>query len=487
MAGATDGIRIAFNSQAFNPSPTWVRVDGGVGLSSFASQSATSYTIDRGRQFQLDATQTGTGSLVMYDTTGMFDATNPDGPFFGEIGPMRQINFQMQNPVNGLFYSLFTGFTESWYYTFPDPQNNRIMEVTVAAVDGFDALSRAELPPDNTGTTTFAPIVGIGAVAARIEAVLAYFSATPYSGNGYQTDTNAIFSGNVNLLGAVYNAQTSLLTPIMDAAAAESGGIANNVFMDKLGNLNFRGRATRFRPENFQNFGPPTLAKPITFWKVGDADAASTISACAPIHDIEWGMDETKLINAATVYPGGIYNAATINGQLVTSTSYPPPSGTNSILKYGPRSLSVPDLYTFGSPTGTADTFLNPADLTGLEETLLFAQSYVDNFATPVPYISKLTFQTVAPGGSAGNAWWNFVTGVEIGDVITVYLTDPGGGGFSRAEDGFATDQFFVEGIHYDVQLGGGNYPQITLNLDVSSRQWSNWFNGYSFYPTPPS
>lgn len=485
MAGATDGIRIAFNSQAFNASPTWVRVDGGVGFSTFASKSAVSYTIDRGRQFQLDATQTGTASLQLYDTTGMFDATNPNGPFFGEIGPMRQINFQIQNPVNNLFYSLFKGFTESWYYTFPDPQNNRIMEVTVAAVDGFDALARAELPPDNTGITPFAPIVGLGAVAARIQAVLGYFSATPYSGNGYPTDPAALFTGNVNILGAAYNAQTSLLTAILDAANAESGGIANNVFMDKLGNLNFRGRATRFRPQNFQNVGAPTLAKPITFWKVGDAGAAQTISACAPFHDIEWGMDETKLINAATVYPGGIYNASTINGQLVTTTSYP--VGTNSILKYGPRSLSVPDLYTFGSPSSTSDTFLNPADQSGLQETLLFAQSYVDNFCLPVPYISKLVFQTVAPGGSAGNAFWNFVTGVEIGDVITVYLTDPGGGGFSRAEDGFATDQFFVEGIHYDVQIGNATYPQLTLSLDVSSRQWSNWFNGFSFYPTAPS
>ena len=95
-------------------------------------------------------------------------------------------------------------------------------------------------------------------------------------------------------------------------------------------------------------------------------------------------------------------------------------------------------------------------------------------------------FQTVAPGGSAGNAWWNLVTGVEIGDVITIYETNPGGGGFSHATDGFSTDQFIVEGIHYNVQIGG-QYPQVTLSLDVSSRRWSNWFAGYSFYPTPPS
>jgi len=484
MAGATEGIRIAFNSQAFDPSPTWVRVDGGVGLSPNASQSTYTWTIDRGRQFQLDATQTGTATIGLYDTTGRFDATNVNGPFFGEIGPMRQVNIQLQNPVNNAFYSLFTGFTESWDYSFPDPQNSRFMEVTVNCVDGFDPLSRAMLPPDNSGTTTFAPIKGISAVAARIQAALAYFAMAPYAGNGYPTDPLAIFSGNVELLSAVYNAQTSLLTVIMDAAEAESGGLANNVFMDKFGNLNFRGRATRFKPQIFQNVGTPTLSFPITFWKVGDANAASTISACVPYQNIQWAMDDTKLINAAQVYPGGTYTASQINGQMVSQTSYP--VGTNSILKYGPRTQSVPDLYTAGSPAITGDAFLNPAGLTALQETKLFGQSIVDNFALPVPVISDLTFQTVAPGAGEGNAWWNFVTGVELGDVITLYLTNPGGGGFSHATDGFATDQFFVEGIHYSVVVGGP-YPQITLRLDVSSRQWSNWFNGYSFYPTSPS
>jgi hypothetical protein len=342
------------------------------------------------------------------------------------------------------------------------------------------------LPPDQSGTTTFAAVNGAGAVAARIQAVLAYFSQTPYSGNGYPTDPTALYSGNVNLLSAVYNAQTSLLTAIMDAANAESGGIANNVFMDKQGNVAFRGRGPRFLPQDYESGSPDPPNYPLSFWVVGDLGASQVVSGCVPYHDIEWNVDDTKLINAAQVYPGGINNAAIINAQLVTETSYPPPGGTNSILKYGPRTLSVPDLYTAGSPSSTGNPFLNPASQTALEETLLFAQSFVDNFATPVPIISKLTFQTIVPGVDHGNDWWNFVTGVEIGDVLTVYLTNPGGGGFSKDTDGFTVDQFIVEGIHYSVTVGG-QYPQITLSLDVSSREWSNWFNGYSFYPTPPS
>jgi hypothetical protein len=486
MAGATEGIRIAFNSQAFNPSPTWVRVDGGVGLSPHASQSTAAWTVDRGRQFQLDATQTGTATITLLDTTGMFDATNASGPFYTEIGPMRQVNIQLQNPVNNFFYNIFTGFTESWDYTYPATPASVIMQAVVNCVDGFDSLARAELPPDPTGTTTIPPFVGAGAIAQRIAYILNFFTATYGYGmvTSYPTDFGAVFSGNVNTLGSVYNPQTSLLTALMDTADAESGGIANNLFMDKYGNVAFRGRAARFQPEDFQNVGPPTLSKPITFWTVGDAGAAATLANCAPYFDIEWAEDDTRLINAATCYPGGSYNAAQINGQVVTATSYT--VGTNSIQKYGPRTHSVPDLYTAGSPASTSNPFLNPAGQTALQETKMYAQSIVDNFCLPVPVIRKIVFKTVAPGGSAGNAWWNLVTGVELGDVITLYLANPGGGGFSRQESGFAVDQFIVEGIHYSVAIGGP-YPQVTMSLDVSSRQWSNWWNGYSFYPTKPS
>ena len=389
MSGATDGIRIAFNSQAFDTDPTWFRVDGGVGLSPDASSSTVSWTVDRGRTYQLDATQTGTASIRLYDTTGMFDATNPSSPFYGGIGPMRQVTVGLQNPVNKLFYPIFTGFTEAWTYTFPDTPSSRIYDATVACVDGFDALSRANIPVDNSGSSIIPPFSGLGSVSWRIQYILSFFTQTPYSGQGYPTDTAALFSGNVNVLGAVYNAQTSFLTAIMDTADAESGGLANNLFMDRSGNVAFRGRAARFTPEVYSPGGATPSTPPINFWNAGDIGAANTLSGCAPIYDIQWDLDDAYLINAAQVYPGSANNARLIAEQLVTNNA--------QILKYGPRSLSVPDLYTAGSPAITSNPHLNPPGLTGLQETLLFAQAAVDNFNAPVARISKLTFQTVAP------------------------------------------------------------------------------------------
>ena len=477
---SAQGVNIAFNSQAFNPNPTWNRSLPGV----------ASFTIDRGRSYELSRTQTGTATVNFYDVNGTYDSTNPNGPYYGEIGPMRLVNIQLLNPVNQESYSLFTGFTESWDYSYPATPSNVLTNAAVSCVDGFDALSRAELPVDNSGSFPV-PAFGVGTgpgaafpIAGRIAYILSYFSAAPFTGNGFPTNINALFSGNVIVLDAVYNPQTAMLTAIQDTADAELPN-GSNVFMDKFGNLAFRGRGARFTPAQYSrtNGGqadlslPPTVEQPIQFWNVGDYNAAETFTALniVPFTDYQWDLDQTNLVNACQCYPGG-YDTQTgvINGQLVTN-------GT-SILKYGPRVLSIPNLYTGGSPTSTGNPFLNPPGLTGLQETLLFGQSMVDNFNVPTPRVSSLTFVTQLDASIPGNSWWHFVTGVEIGDVVTLYTTNPGGGGFSNESGGFQTNQFFVEGLHYSVKPGGP-FPQISLSVDVSPRQWSMFFNGYQWFP----
>ena len=466
----TGGASIAFFSQAFNPNPTW---DGPL-------KDLRSVQIDRGRNYLLSKTQTGTMVLSFYDETGRYDPTNPDSPYFPEIGPMRAVNFALMNPVDQSQNSLFTGFTEIWDFTYPGTPSAVIMEAAVHCVDGFDALNRAEFSPDNTNRTTIPTFVGADAVAGRMLYILSFFSGAPYSGDSFPTDTDALFSGNVDVFDAIYNPQTSLLTGIQDTADAEFPNVSNT-FMDKFGNLAFRGRATRFIPENYWNGAgnAPTLAKPISFWNVGDANACAawptnppgspSDGAMAPFNDLGWDLDQTTLVNACECYPGNIgTQTAAITDQLRTNGL--------SILKYGPRVLSIPDLYTAGSPAATGNPFLNPPGLTAKQECLLFADYFVQNLATPEPHISTLKFVTVAPGTTRGNAWWNLVCGVEIGDVIVLYTTNPGGGGFSA-------EQFFVEGIHYDIQIGGP-YPQITMTLDVSPRKWFSVFNGFVFYPT---
>lgn len=463
------GASIAFGSQAFNTNPTW---DGPLA-------GLLSVQIDRGRNFLLSKSQAGTMTLTFLDSVGRYDPTNHSSPYYPEVGPMRAVNFQLENPVDSSYGNLFTGFTETWSFGFPATPSTAIMLATVSCVDGFDALNRAELPPDAANSTTIPPFVGLNAVQGRMLYILSFFAGAPYGPNGFPTDPGAIFSGNVNVFNAIYNAQTSLLTPIQDTADAEFPNISN-VFMDKFGNLAFRGRATRFTPENYSTFGVPTLAEPISFWNVGDAGACGawptnppnspTTHALAPINDLVWDLDQTQIVNACECYPGNIgTQTASLTAQLRTNGP--------SILKYGPRVLSIPDLYTAGSPASTGNPFLNPPGLSAKQETLLFADYFVQNLAVPEPHVTSMKFLTVAPGTTQGNQWWKMVCGVEIGDVVILYITDPGGGGF-------LAEQFFVEGIHYQIDIGGSNYPQVTMTLDVSPRKWFSVFNGFTFFPT---
>lgn len=468
--GSGSGLFCAFTSQAFNTNPSWNPLTG-----------VQSFSVSRGSDELLTKIGTGTATINLLDETGKYDPMNANGPFYKEIGPMRSVNIQMLDYGTNQFRSIFTGFTETWDFTYPATPAAVIAQAAVSCVDGFDALQRAEMPPDAANTTTIPPFVGLDAVKGRIFYILSFFSAIGQYAvvtNGYPTDPQAIFSGNVNVLSAVYNPQTGLLTGMQDTGDAEFPNL-NQLFMDKWGNVAFRGRGPRFKPQNYTvQPSPPTLQMPITFWNVGDANACATwptnppgspsSGAMVPFNDPSWDIDQTRFVNAAQVYPG---NIGTQQSAITNQTA------TNGVAigKYGPRVLSIPNLYTGGSPAVTGDPFLNPPGLTAKQECLLFADYFEQNLADPQPHFSALKFITVPPGTTKGNAFWHFVTGVEIGDVIVLYQTDPGGGGF------FAR-QFFVEKLDYSVTLGGP-YPQITLTVGMAPREWFSTFNGFSFYP----
>jgi hypothetical protein len=62
-----------------------------------------------------------------------------------------------------------------------------------------------------------------------------------------------------------------------------------------------------------------------------------------------------------------------------------------------------------------------------------------------------------------GPPTWAFLCGVEIGDIIELTAETTGGGGF------FA-EEWYVEGITYDVSGLGDDYPDVTVTVDVSPR-----------------
>ncbi len=463
MADA-QGISVAFLSTTYDPAPFWIRLDDPTYPANFSNSNVVvGWETHRGRQYELDKTQAGTAIVHIVDTTGRLDPSNATGPYFGNIGPLSQMKVNVQNPVNGVYFDIFTGFTESWTYGFPDP-SAQVMEITLNCTDGFEPLARAEVVPDATGTTTYAA----QQVNARIFAALA--------DAGWPAGMTNVFSGNVDMQETIYNPQTSILAVLQDAADAEFPNAAN-LFMDKYGNVAFRGRWARFNPSQY-SADPPTPTRPIRFWGVGDRNAAETFNL-APIADIEWTLDLKNVINACLCTPYGIAQSS-IAGQLKTNAT--------SIAQYGTRVLSIPDLLLTSSiagpvgppPGGDGVGFpASDADGLGLVETGYIGQYYVDNYGAPVEMISSISFKAIDPTDSLGANQWKFLTGVEIGDVITVTETNPGGGGFRQA-------QFFVEGIHNVVTLGDAAFPQWTMNLDLTPRTWYSALAGFTYY-TPPT
>lgn len=458
---ANVGIRIAFANDTHDTSPFWVRIDDPTYPAVASSSNLVSgWETHRGRQYELDKTQAGTATMTIIDQTGRFDPTNTAGPYYGQIKPLKQAKITAQNPVDGSYHDIFTGYVESWDYTITPDEN--LLYVTANLSDGFELLTRAEVVPDGSGTTTYAG----QQVDDRIRAALA--------DAGWPSIYTNIFTGNVDMQQTIYNPQTSILAVIQDAADAEFPNAANT-FMDRWGRVAFRGRWARFNPSAYEtrdvNSNPPLGAKQIIVWNVGDRAAADTF-VIAPIADIQWTLDLKNIINACLCMP---YNIAQsfISGQLKTDSG--------SISQYGVRALSIPDLLIDSSIAGPGaappggDGVGKPA-ADANTECQIIGQYFVDNYAQPVEMISSISFIAQDPKSTLGPPLWKFLTGVEIGDIVVVTQTNPGGGGFRAT-------QFFVEGIHNVVSLGSGTYPQWTMNLDLTPRTWYSKFDGVTYYP----
>jgi hypothetical protein len=409
-----------------------------------------SWRTDRGRSYMMDKTQAGTAQLVLIDQTGYLDPrSGSTSPYAGQLVPNTPVKISAQNPCDGTYHDIFTGYAENWTWN-PD-QTENWLTVTLDAVDGFELLSRAEVVPSDPtkGTTTY---VGGPTVRPqdRINAAL--------NDAGWPVPLRNVFSGNIGVKTVVYNAQTSLLSVCQDAADAEFPNVAN-CYIDRWGRFCFRGRFARLDYATYQSRSlnanpPPQLNGQLGYtWNVGDRPSADTFGY-APINSIEWTRDSKNLINACLCTPSEIAQS-NIAGQLDTDST--------SIASYGIRTLSITDLLVDSAPAN-ADYPGSPP-FTDLEECLNYAIYYTSNYNNPVDTITKIDFKTIAPSDPLGPAWWQFVTGVEIGDVVFVHQANIGGGGFHNVG-------FFIEGIHNDVQLGGPagafNVPQWTMSLDLS-------------------
>lgn len=413
-----------------------------------------SWSIDRGRQFELDRTDTGRAQIVINDTDGTYDPTNASGPYYGLLEPLKQAAIALQNPVTENWLTVFRGFVDEYEYALDPAQG--VMVATITLVDAFDLLSATLLMADGPPPGDTPPVGSEGdnfyeqaEVDARIIQVLTDcgFDSAMWTRSGSPT----IFSGNVVVQDSTYSPGSTALEVIQDAADAEFP-IAN-FFMDKEGLFAFHGRFARFDPTT--TAASSGGAWVFREWQCGDGTAvASDPTNIAQLRGMSFTRSKDQVYNKATASPMHIADAD-IAGQ--TSSDAP------SIAAFGIRSWSMENLLTYGAKTGPNVGSGDWGGAGAVAETKLFADYIVTNFQTVRNRISQLTFRPLDANDTRAPALWDLMCNIEIGDLITVTVDHPGAGGFANS--------FFVEGLHYQCSPGGA-VPDVTLTVDTSPNEY---------------
>ena len=429
------GITVAYGDGPFATSPTRTRIDDRTEIA-----VVTGWNVRRGRAYMLDQTDTGTLSVPFVDTKGNLDPTNSSGPFY-PMNPNSPVTASLWNPVAVEWVSIFQGLAQQIPQSLD--LSSHVSTGTLAAQDMFSLLAIAELPPgidyDDTGSPTSNTDGNTRLAAQNVDDRIRTLLVLAGVPTGLD---NIIYTGNIVCQPVVYPPGTTIMQAIQDAADAEFPGVAI-VYIDKDGLFTFHGRDARFTPSGYSAHT----------WHVGDMPFVNANPDTVPVQQIiTFDRDISKLINAALYTPQGIADAD-IAAQLVQDSG--------SITNYGIRSISGTGLYT-GQLQGAGFT-----QSLANAQALLYGTYYVDNFKDPQNRVSQAVFRWLPPSDPNAEALWNLLCNIEIGDVMEITTTHPGGGGFSALGH-------FVEGLTYDVGIGprytgaAEAIADVTLTVDLS-------------------
>ena len=96
----------------------------------------------RGRNALADQFQTGQLTLRIVDQNGNFNPTNPSGPYYQLLTPMKKV--QISATYGATTYSIFSGFITSYVNTQPKDATE-VAYTTITAVDAFRLASNAQI------------------------------------------------------------------------------------------------------------------------------------------------------------------------------------------------------------------------------------------------------------------------------------------------------------------------------------------------------
>jgi len=456
MAPPAGRVEFAFGDDTLEPTPTWHTMDDEFpGLIS-------SYSIDRGRSFELDRVDTGRATITLNDTEGVFDPSNPFNPInvYGDIQPLKQARLALWNPVLEDWYTRFRGFVESYEYDYHPSQ--RVNQVRIQLVDLFEIVSTIEMfpgyfghtcPPEHAGNVFFEDTTDgdVHGMQIRVESILAPagFGTPPTLGGcGIPSVMYDVFSGNVSLHESVYSPGESAMAAIQEAVDAEFPGVGN-IYCDRLGIFSVHGRYARFDP-----VGTSTATGwDFHDWKAGDGAAVAASSTdTAHIRGFSTSRDLAKVINQATASPVTTESGAAYDTHILAQTV----EDTLSKGLYGIRPWSTQNLIT---KEGVTDGLLGAG--ADWDETKLFGQYYIDNYGEPRERVTSISFRSSDLGMTGTAANWDFLCRCDLNDRVAITIGSPGGGGKTG-------ELYFIEGIHQEVTHMNDTMDEVTLTLDLS-------------------
>lgn len=436
---------VAPNDDPLEWTPTWVCLDVFPNL-------VSGIDIQRGRQTEFDTTDTSTAVVYINDTDGIFDPENTASPLFvaDSVLEGKQITLQAWNPFTEAWVPQTRMWIDEITYDFnPATADGKsiLSNVQLHCVDIFDFLAGIQM--DLTGAPTFGDPPPPG-----YEQNIFYEDTDEDDGTGFQdrvrailddcglsADWRVVFTGNIDVLEGLYDPGDSPLTAIRDALDAEFPGIANG-YSDKLGRFVAHGRGARFDPDTVSDGADWTFTR----WKAGDGAAIVLDADRAQIRGpLTWSRDRKKVYNVGYAYPSDIA-LADKPGQFVVA------AGT-SINQFGRRMWSAESLLTKRGTTTGND---------GNDETKLFANFYVLNYAAMRTRPDALTFLSIDPADPRAEATWGIALSADISDVVNLEHGYPGPDGVGLSED------FYIEGSSMQIRPLNPDFDMVTVSFNVS-------------------
>lgn len=460
---STGRVLVAFSDGPLVASPTWTRLDDG---STFPPGFVAGYDTHVGRQTLLSQTDTGTATVYINDRTGLFDPRKATSPYYGELDG-RQILLQLYNPVTATWEPQFRGLIDDVNYDIDgsgvDASGKPVnASLQIDCVDMFDYLNGYGLTPGLNGVT---PPTGsedsvyYAATAGTVDdRLIEILTDVGISSSMYGSPSLA--SGNVKLLETRYDPDESALTALRDAADAEFPFIAN-IYVDRYGKFQFRGRYGRFDPTSVAAEVGSTWD--FTRWKVGDGAAILADSNRAQIRVLGYTRGRTNVLNVAIAYPQALA-PADMPGQVYADAT--------SITAYGKH--AAPPISNLIIASGHGGN-------TGKAECALYAELLVKNQKDPREAVTALQTKSIDPSDARAAKTWAFICGADISHIVNVAVGYPAGTGFTG---GSPADDYYIEGRSLTVRPANASYDQVEFDVEMSPAVWS--MDTHSVFPAFP-